>query len=320
MVVLIVVILIGVGFALLFKGGDFLVTGAAGIARKKNVPPFIVGITLVAFGTSAPELFFNLISALHGNAEFALSNVSGSNLINICVGIAVSAIVATLPIKRRKFAKDLIFLFLGPLLIVLFIWASDRAALTWVHGLLLLVGFAVYLYLTQQELSRHNNLFPQSAEDGPGESCKREWFVFFLGGGMLYIGGEIIFRNAQAIVEQLGLSESVVGLTIIAVGTSIPDCAASIIAVLKKQTDIAVGNILGSNIFNIFLVLGATVMAFKAPIFFSRSNLFDFLNVALLSFLFSLVVMTRQSFGRLMGIATLAYYPLSLYIRIMYFN
>ena len=103
-----------IGFVLLYKGGDFLVTGAAGIARKKNIPAFIIGITLVAFGTSAPELFFNLISALHGNAEFALSNVSGSNLINLCVGIGVSAMITALPIKREVFAKDLLFLFMGP--------------------------------------------------------------------------------------------------------------------------------------------------------------------------------------------------------------
>jgi cation:H+ antiporter len=318
--VLIIILLIGAGFALLYKGGDYLVTGAAGIAQKKHVPPFIVGITLVAFGTSAPELFFNLISALHGNAEFALSNVSGSNLINICVGIAVSAIVATLPIKRRKFAKDLVFLFLGPILIILFIWASGRSALTLAHGLLLLVGFAGYLYLTKQELSRQNNLLSKSDGDSRNESCKREWAMFFLGGVMLYIGGEIIFRNAQAIVERLGLSESIVGLTIIAVGTSIPDCAASIIAVIKKHEDIAVGNILGSNIFNIFLVLGATVIAFRGPIIFTRSNYYDYLNVSILSFLFMLVAMTRQSLGRLMGIAILVYYPLSLYIRIIYFN
>jgi cation:H+ antiporter len=318
--VLLVIVLIGVGFALLYKGGDFLVTGAAGIARKKHVPPFIVGITLVAFGTSAPELFFNLISALHGNAEFALSNVSGSNLINICIGIAISAMVATLSIKRRKFAKDLAFLFLGPLLIVLFIWTSGRSALTSAHGLLLLAGFAAYLYLTKQELSRHNNLFPKSAAACQGESCRREWLIFLLGGVMLYLGGEIIYRNALTIVERLGLSESIVGLTIIAVGTSIPDCAASIIAVVKQQEDIAVGNILGSNIFNIFLVLGVTVVAFHAPIVFDKSNLYDYLNVAVLSFLFALVVVIRQSFGRLMGILTLAYYPLTLYIRILYFN
>ena len=117
---LFIVVFICIGFALLFKGGDFLVTGAAGIAQKKNIPAFIVGITLVAFGTSAPELFFNLISALHGNAEFALSNVSGSNLINICLGLGVSAIIATLPITRRNFTKDLVFLFMGPVLIVMF--------------------------------------------------------------------------------------------------------------------------------------------------------------------------------------------------------
>ena len=238
---LFILLFICIGFALLFKGGDFLVTGAAGIAQKKNIPAFIVGITLVAFGTSAPELFFNVISALHGNAEFALSNVSGSNLINICVGIGISAMIATLPITRKHFAKDLVFLFLGPVLIVVFILLSGKSALGLVHGLLLFVGFAVYIFLTKQELSRHNDLLPESARLHEDTSCKKEWGIFFLGGVMLYIGGEVIYRNALAIVERLQLSESIVGLTVIAVGTSIPDCAASIIAVVKNQKDIAIG-------------------------------------------------------------------------------
>ena len=159
---LLVIVGMIIGFALLYKGGDFLVTGAAGIARKKNIPAFIVGITLVAFGTSAPELFFNLISALHGNAEFALSNVSGSNLINLCVGIGISAMVSALPIKREVFAKDLLFLFLGPLLILIFIALSAYTALTLIHGLFLFVGFAGYLFWTNLEMIRHNRKQPKS--------------------------------------------------------------------------------------------------------------------------------------------------------------
>jgi len=309
-----------IGFVLLYKGGDLLVTGAAGIARKKNIPAFIVGITLVAFGTSSPELFFNMISALHGNAEFALSNVSGSNLINLCVGIGISAMIATLSIKRQVFAKDLLFLFMGPLLILIFVTVSGRTVLTRVHGLLLFVGFAGYLFWTNREMIRHSRKLPKSDRVCLGVACKREWGIFFLGGVMLYAGGEIIFRNALAIVEKLQISESIVGLTVIAVGTSIPDCAASIIAVFKNQKDIAIGNILGSNIFNIFLVLAATIVAFNEPIFFSQSNLFDYLSVFILSLLFFIVAITRQSYGPVLGFLTLAYYPLSLVVRILYFG
>lgn len=317
---LLVIVGMIIGFVLLYKGGDFLVTGAAGIARKKNIPAFIVGITLVAFGTSAPELFFNLISALHGNAAFALSNVSGSNLINLCVGIGISAMITALPIKREVFAKDLLFLFMGPLVILIFIAVSGRNALTLIHGLFLFVGFAGYLFWTNREMIRHNRKMPKSDQACMDVSCKREWGIFFLGGVMLYAGGEIIFRNALTIVERLQISESIVGLTVIAVGTSIPDCAASIIAVFKKQKDIAIGNILGSNIFNIFLVLAATIVAFNEPIFFSRSNLFDYLSVFILSFLFFIVVITRQSYGPVLGFLTLAYYPLSLLVRILCFG
>jgi len=316
--VLLIVVLICIGFVLLYKGGDFLVTGAAGIAQKKNIPAVIVGVTLVAFGTSAPELFFNIISALHGNAEFALSNVSGSNLINICVGIGISGLVAVLPINRRQFAKDLAFLLGGPLLIVVFILLSGRGALVLWHGLALLGGFAVYILLTRQELTRHHNMLSEADRVCVDASCKREWGIFFLGGVMLYLGGEIIFRNAMAIVERLQVSESLVGLTVIAVGTSIPDCAASIIAVTKNQKGIAVGNILGSNVFNIFLVLGATILAYKDPIYFSRDNLFDYFSVSFLSLLFIAAVVTRQSYGRFLGAATLAYYPLSLVFRMVY--
>ena len=317
---LLIAVFICIGFVLLFKGGDLLVTGAAGIAQKKNIPAFIVGITLVAFGTSAPELFFNIISAFHGNAEFALSNVSGSNLINLCVGIGVSAIIANLPIARQKFAKDLVFLFVGPLLIVFFLAFSGRDVLTLAHGLILFAGFALYIYMTKQEMTRQSNQLPVSDKCSLGESCKKEWGIFLLGGVMLYIGGEIIFRNALAIVERLQISESIVGLTVIAVGTSIPDCAASIIAVIKNKKDIAIGNILGSNIFNIFLVLGATIIAFNEPIMVQRVNLIDYMSVTVLSFLFFLFVIMRQSFGRIMGLLILAYYPLSIVGRFMLFG
>lgn len=317
---LLIVVLICVGFALLFKGGDLLVTGAAGIAQKKNIPPFIVGITLVAFGTSAPELFFNITSALHGNAEFALSNVSGSNLINLCMGIGISAIIADLPITRQKFTKDLVFLFVGPFLIVFFVAVSGRNVLTMIHGLILFAGFALYIYLTKQEMTRQSTQLSEYDRAATGVSCKKEWGIFLLGGVTLYIGSEIIFRNALAIVERLQISESIVGLTVIAIGTSIPDCAASIIAVLKNKKDIAIGNILGSNIFNIFLVLGATIIAFNEPILFQRVNFLDYISVSILSFLFFLFVIMRQSYGRIMGIITLAYYPLSLTLRIMLFE
>jgi len=169
------------------------------------------------------------------------------------VGIGISAMIATLPITRKHFAKDLVFLFLGPVLIVAFILLSGKSALGLVHGLLLFVGFAVYIFLTKQELSRHNDLLPESARLHEDTSCKKEWGIFFLGGVMLYIGGEVIYRNALAIVERLQLSESIVGLTVIAVGTSIPDCAASIIAVVKNQKDIAIGQYPGEQSLRLYI-------------------------------------------------------------------
>ena len=310
-----------IGFLLLFKGGDFLVTGAAGIAQKKNIPPFIVGITLVAFGTSAPELFFNIISALHGNTEFALSNVSGSNLINIAVGIGISALVSPLAVTRQKFRKDLTFLCAGPIMAAACVYLSFGEALHFGHGVLLFIGFGLYIYLTGKKMAAHNQAAHASAADTcKTASCRREWFIFAMGCTMLYVGGEVIYRNALKIVSYFGLSESIVGLTVIAVGTSIPDCAASIIATAKKQKDIAVGNILGSNIFNIFLVLAATIVVYGQPVLFSTSNYFDYASVAVLSIFFAAHALFHQAVGRLMGAFLLLCYPAILYIRIVFFN
>ena len=308
-----------IGFVLLFKGGDYLVTGAAGIAKKKNIPTFIVGITLVAFGTSAPELFFNIISAIHDNTQFALSNVSGSNAINICVGIGASAMVTTLAVPRRKFGKDLIFLWLGPVAVVGFVLLSSLKALSVVHGIVLFMGFGAYIYLAKQSLGRHNQETSAAAESCTTDTCRREWLIFGLGGIMLYAGGEVIYRNALKIVGYFGLSESIVGLTVIAVGTSIPDCAASIIATAKNQKDIAVGNILGSNIFNIFLVLSSTIIVFGKPIAFSASNYFDYLAVCILSALLAAYLLIAQRIGRIAGFLLLVSYPAMLGIRIAFF-
>jgi cation:H+ antiporter len=317
---LLTVPLIIIGFLLLFKGGDYLVNGAAGIARKKNIPPFIVGITLVAFGTSAPELFFNIISALHGNTEFALSNVSGSNLINLGVGIGVSAAIATLAVPRQKFLKDLTFLCMGPVLVVVCVIFSSNSALNLWHGLVFFLGFAAYIYLTKQKMVRLDQESAAAAKIGTTDSCRQEWLIFGLGCVMLYAGGEFIYRNALAIVRYYGLSESIVGLTIIAVGTSIPDCAASIIATVKNQKDIAVGNILGSNIFNIFLVLAATIIVYGQPVAFNTSNYFDFIAVCVLSAVLAAYLLIRQKIGRLAGIGLLASYPIILGVRITFFS
>ncbi len=309
------------GFFLLFKGGDFLVTGAAGIAQKKNIPAFIVGITLVAFGTSAPELFFNIISALHGNTEFALSNVSGSNLINIAVGIGVSAMVSPLAVTRQKFGKDLSFLCAGPIMAAACVFFSTGEVLHIGHGLLLFTGFGLYIFLTGKKMAAHNQEAHAAATgSGKTDSCRREWFIFAMGCVMLYVGGEVIYRNALKIVNYFGLSESIVGLTVIAVGTSIPDCTASIIATAKNQKDIAIGNILGSNIFNIFLVLASTIVVYGQPVVFSTSNYFDYGTVAVLSIAFAAHALFHQMVGRAMGAFLLLCYPALLYIRIAFFN
>lgn len=306
-----------IGFTLLFKGGDFLIVGAAGIAKKKNIPPFIIGITLVAFGTSAPELFFNIIASVRGHAEFALSNVAGSNLVNICIGIGISSLIYELKVYRHKFLTDLIFLIFCPALILLFVLISHSSSLNIFHGILLLFVFFFYIYLTRKKFNNHN-ISKNDPEDSSHEvsSCSKEWLLFVAGCIMLYIGGELVFRNALSIVSKFNVTESLVGLTVIALGTSIPDCAASIIATIKKHHDIAVGNILGSNNFNLLLVLGSTILTYQKPIDFSQNHLFDFFSVLILSILFFLFAYICQRISKFSGFIILAYYPIYLLIRL----
>ncbi|MDQ5938314.1 MAG: Sodium:proton exchanger [Patescibacteria group bacterium] len=262
-----------VGFVLLIKGADWLVDGASSIARKLKISNIVIGLTIVAFGTSAPELIVNIMASIRGNSDIAIGNVVGSNIANILLILGISAIIFPLAVKKGTVYKEIPL----SLLAVLALWfmandilldGASRNVLSMIDGAIFLLFFIIFLYYT----------FGISKATGQEEKVKElkvatSVFMVLVGIVALTVGGNWIVEGAILIAKQLGISEALIGLTIVAIGTSLPELATSAMAAYKKNPDIAMGNVVGSNIFNIFWILG--VSALIHPINFSAIMNFD---------------------------------------------
>ena len=246
------VVLIIAGVAMVLYGADRLTEGASALARRMNVSEIIIGLTIVAAGTSAPELFVSLVSALKGTPDMAIGNVVGSNTMNAMLIVGCAAVVAPMSISRNTVRKDIPFAVAASVLLPLL--AID-AAIGRIDGMILLAGFAAFMYYTLSQA--------KAGETAPSDETKMQnpWLsVFFvvLGLALLVIGSNIFVDSASRVAYALGLSEAVVGLTIVAGGTSLPELATSVVAARKGQSAIAIGNVIGSNVFNILMILGLT--------------------------------------------------------------
>ncbi|KKK33590.1 sodium:proton exchanger [Mesobacillus campisalis] len=254
-------ILLIIGFALLIKGADYFVEGASNLAKLMRVPPLLVGLTIVAFGTSSPEATVSIIAALEGSSDVAIGNVVGSNIFNITLVVGITAMINPLKVETDTIRKEIPFTLLAS--VVLWVLISDVALqgfgtnlITRTEGIILLLFFAIFLYYIF-EVAR-NNREPVRAEDVAGVTWGKNT-LFTLGGlAAIIFGGDLVVDNATEIALAVGMSETLVGLTIVAVGTSLPELITSITAAMKKASEIALGNIVGSNIFNILFVLGAS--------------------------------------------------------------
>lgn len=267
-----------VGAVLLVLGAEWLVRGASLIARRFNIPPHVIGLTLVALGTSAPELFVNVLAARSGRPDFALANVSGSNLANLCVGFGLCALLANAQIRRRDFSSDTILLCVTPLLVLGMMYSQADRSLPWGAVLPLTAILAFYL----------RSLRGREDDDVSEESTPQPsigWGIgLFMGGVVsLYFGGEIVLKSAIAVAQALDVGADVIALTIVAFGTSIPDITASVVAAKRGEYGIAAGNILGSNISNIALVLNATLLANAADLKSSGAVRMDYVMVTVVS-------------------------------------
>jgi cation:H+ antiporter len=304
---LVSVLLVLPGFLILYYGAERLIRGATSIAHYLNLSKVAVGLTLVALGTSSPELFVNVVAGYRGHTSFALSNVSGSNLTNLCLGFGLCSLVGAVFIRKQRYLNDLIFLFATPAIVLFaFLVYPGGGELPFLTFLLFAALLGIYLYSASKRLKKGQGHHREN--NAPRKQLWLGILWFLAGGGMLYGGGELILHCSIRIAEGLGVSEAVIGLTVVAIGTSIPDVMASVIATRRGETFIAVGNLVGSNIFNILLVLGGTLLASGQCLFADARVIMDYGAVTVLSLLFFLIVLRTSRFHRFSGILFILLY------------
>lgn len=250
-----------IGFVILIKGADFLVNGSSSIAKKNGISNLAIGLTVVAFGTSMPELIVSLLSALNGKNDASFGNVIGSNNFNLLFILGVSGLIYPLTVQRNtvKYEVPLSLLAAGVLFLVVndtMLWGGETNTMNRFDSIILLLffgGFLLYIYRTMKKSSDLGEEAPIKVY-GTGLAVG----MVVLGLAMLIGGGSTVVNSATTIAKYYGLSEKLIGLTILAAGTSLPELATSAVAAYRKNTDIAIGNVIGSNIFNIFFILGIT--------------------------------------------------------------
>ena len=313
-------ILLFVGFVLLIFGADKLVDGASSLASKFGIPNIVIGLTVVAFGTSAPELFVNVVAAVNGSTQMVLGNVIGSNIFNVLMILGICSLFYPLEVKRNTTWLEIPLSLLAGLMVLIisndiFLDKADSNIISSSDSIILFCFFLIFQVYTM-EIAKSET----GGEQFETENYSKPKPVLFiiLGLAGLVIGGELIVTSAVSIATSVGISERIIALTIVSTGTSLPELVTSLVAVRKKNVDIALGNIVGSNIFNIFFILG--ISAFITPLTVEDSNQTEiyvniFANILLFLFIF---VGKGRKIERWEGIVFLASYIV--YILILIFN
>ena len=305
-------IILVIGFVLLIKGADFFVEGSSSVAKKFNVPSLIIGMTIVAMGTSLPELAVSVTASMVGNNTLAVSNVAGSNIFNLMVVCGACALFTPLTIEKNTLLKEFPFSIIcaGLLVVLGFLGMS----LGRVDGIIFLVIFIVYLLWMIRSAKQARNAGDR-LEEAEEEFIEEEikilpmWkCLLFIVGGMIAIkfGGDFVVDGASTIAAGFGLSQTLIGLTIVALGTSLPELVTSIVAARKDEGDMALGNVIGSNIFNILLILG--VAAAISPITFLMENIIDIVILIVMSLVVWIFAWTSKAINRKEGIMMLLMY------------
>lgn len=303
------------GFILLIKGADFFVDGSVSVARKFKVPGIIIGLTIVAMGTSAPECAVSISAALKGNNAIAISNVIGSNIFNLLMVCGICALLKPLPVNtptlKREFPMSIGVGFL--LLIMCYDTIFNKSAqntLARIDGIILLILFIIFLiWMVRVALKSRATASDESYKDASDEKILSPLLcIIYVIGGLIAIvvGGDIVVDSASAIAGRFGLSDTLIGLTIVAMGTSLPELVTSFVAAKKGQTDMAVGNVIGSNIFNILLVLG--ISAVISPIGVTIESIYDMIILAVVSLLSYVMAVKNNDINKLEGIIMIGVY------------
>lgn len=284
--------IIVLGFVLLIKGADWLVNGASKLARKHRISDLAIGLTIVAFGTSAPELVVNVIASIQGHQGIVFGNIIGSNNFNLFVILGITGLITPLVVRSSTVWREIPISFLAVFLLFLLsngLFWGQQTLLSRIDGLLLLAMFGLFLFYVSKQLKWDNADQPTTAGD---TSDLKLSGLIIAGLLLLVLGGRLVVTGAVAVASRLGISETIIGLTIVAAGTSLPELVTSVVAATKKNIDIAVGNIIGSNIFNIFLILG--VSSLIRPVEFDTALNTDLALLALGTLFLFLAMFTGQ--------------------------
>lgn len=292
------------GFVLLLVGGEYLVRGAVSIARRFGISPMVIGLTLVGFGTSAPELVASINAALKGSPGIAIGNVVGSNIANVFLVLGIAALIFPLATNREAYRRDGPVLILATAILVMMVLAGEIGRIAGAIGVALLVAYTSFTWWSdRRSLDAGAVMHGQEAEEIDEIPQSRMWVALLMAaGGMAAVlyGADLLVDGAIGIARGFGLSEAVIGLTIVAIGTSLPELATAVIAAWRRHADVAFGNIVGSCIFNIFGILGVTalVMPLAVP---AEIALFDVWIAALAAIVFVIFAMTGWRIGRREG-------------------
>ena len=305
-----VILLLLAGFAFLVKGADLFVEGSSSIARKLKVPTIIIGLTIVAMGTSLPETAVSVTASMVQNNELAVSNVVGSNIFNLMFVIGVCSMLTPIMVQNVTLIRDIPLSFGCALLLLVLgiLGIGDKTGMTLGHidGIVFLIIFAVYIF-TMVQSAMKARAAGQKVEIEGVEACEtkelsyaKSFLFLIVGAGAIAFGGDLTVDTASRIAIELGMSQTLVGLTIVSIGTSLPELVTSIVAARKNEVDMAIGNAVGSNIFNILMVLG--ISATISPVALLRENIIDIIILMIFTMLVWLFAGTKRKISRKEGI------------------
>lgn len=313
-----VYLLLILGFILLLKGADFFVSGSSAIARRFHVSPLVIGLTIVAFGTSAPEAAVSITASVTGSNDLAVANIIGSNIFNLMPIIGICAMMRPMPIQKTVLAKEFPFSVIAAICILVFsldntLGSGGPSILTHAEGIVLLIFFGIFmfslLYFSKKGDAGEDDTIPENL---PSSTIKIILFTF---GGLaaIVLGGQLTVNSCVEIARMFGLSENLIGLTVAAIGTSLPELVTSITAIRKGENNIALGNVIGSNIFNIFFILGAS--ATISPLSINTFAIYDIAILIGFSLITYIFAMTKKTISRSEGmIMVLLYIGYMVYI------
>lgn len=300
---------LAIGSAALYYGAEWLVSGGSKTAKKLGISPLIIGLTLVAYGTSAPELVVSVDAALAGEGGISIGNVVGSNICNIALILGLCAVITPLTVNRAMLKSDVPVMAATAVAFCLIYWWQDGIGR--IGGLILFAGFVLYnikVIISAKKEAAANSLNESAEEDG--EKAEKPLYLYLLlavfGLVVLVLGSKAFLRGAIEIAKLTGLSNTVIGLTIVAVGTSLPELATSVVAAIKGERDIAIGNVVGSNIFNILLIMGVAPLI--APLTGANIQFWDLVALLATTFLLIPFMITGFRLNRAEGVILLAMY------------